>query len=224
MSNWRARRNLVFGFVITMALQLAGSQIVLPGWLRMFAGAIRQYREYTQSQSVLEVILNQIFGSTVKGSAAHVCAEILGFIAVMGCLPLLWKLRVEPCGKPAFAYATALVMAVTVLVVPMYAPYNQVLLLPSILVLVQRRAAFIAGASVRRFAYLFAGLTLGWQWLASFGLTAAYFLISPAAALERWQWPFFATFAIPVWIFVLNYFCAKDLRDRPNEVLSKSLV
>jgi hypothetical protein len=53
-------------------------------------------------------------------------------------------------------------------------------------------------------------LLVGWQWAASLGLTVVYLLISRARALAGWQWPFFATFALPVWVFALIFFYAQD--------------
>ena len=40
-SDWRARRKLVFGFALVMALLLAGAEVILPCWWRMFAAASR---------------------------------------------------------------------------------------------------------------------------------------------------------------------------------------
>jgi Glycosyltransferase family 87 len=55
LSDWRSRRRLLFGFGSVMALLLAGAEIILPGWWRMFAHALGQYHRYTQNQSVLLV-------------------------------------------------------------------------------------------------------------------------------------------------------------------------
>ena len=142
VSDWRARRRLVFGFGLVMALLLAGAEIVLPGWLGMFAAALGQYHRYTQNQSVLDQLVAWGFAG-----------KILALAAVVGCAFFLWKVRRRPGDAVEFGEAMALVMALTVLVVPMYAPYNQVLLVPAILVLVRDRAMFLSRSRVRRFAY-----------------------------------------------------------------------
>lgn len=188
LSDWRARRKLVFGVGLSLVLLLTGAEIVLPGWWRMFADAIRQYHQYTQNGSVLDQIIP--WGEAGK---------ILAVMAVLGCAFFLWKLRHELSDSEDFGRTVALVMALTVLVVPMYAPYNQVLLLPAILVLWRDRSRL----SGMRLGYMAGGLALAWQWIASLSLTAAYFLVSPDWALRRWEWPFFATFALPVLIFLL---------------------
>jgi hypothetical protein len=220
VSDWRARRNLVFGFGVVMALLLAGAEIILPGWWRMFVQAIGQYQQYTQNQSVLEVMLNQLLSPAAGGTVGRIGAQVLAAIAVLACGPMLWRLRREPANASGFGCATALVLALTVLVVPMYAPYNQVLLLPAILMLVRERGAFISRSRVRRWAYLVGVFLLGWQWVASLGLTATYWLASRDWALEGWKWPFFATFALPVWVFALIFFYVKDAPRRVQDLHS----
>jgi hypothetical protein len=209
VGDWRGRRRLVFGFGITMVLLLGGAEIILPGWWRMFAEALGQYRHYTQSQSVLEVMLNEIFGSAAGGVVGRVGGQILAAIAVLACVPVLWKLRGQAADASGFSCATALVLALTVMVVPMYAPYNQVLLLPAILLLVRERASFLLRSRARRLTYQLGAFVVGWQWVASLGLTATYWLLSRDLAFRGWEWPFFATFALPVWVFALIFFYVK---------------
>jgi hypothetical protein len=192
VSDWRARRRLVLGFGLVMALLLVGAEVILPGWLRMFAEAIGQYHRYTQNQSVLDQLVPWAFAG-----------KILSAVAVLACAFFLWKLRREPADTAEFGRATALVVALTVLVVPMYAPYNQVLLLPAILALVRDRTFFTSQSRGMRFGYLAGAFALAWQWIASLGLSGAYLLVSPAWALMVWKWPFFATFALPVLVFAM---------------------
>ncbi len=208
VGEWRARRKLALGFGLTMALLLAGAEIILPGWWRMFAEAIGKYHQYTHNQSVLEVMVNGIFGSFAGGTVGRLGGQVLSAIAVLACVPVLWKLRREGAETSGFSVATALVLALTVLVIPMYGPYNQVLLLPPILLLIRERA-FMSHSRVRRLAYGIGAILLGWQWIASLGLTLIYLLASRAWALGGWKWPFFATFALPVWVFALMFFQAQ---------------
>ncbi|MGA8761288.1 MAG: glycosyltransferase 87 family protein [Candidatus Sulfotelmatobacter sp.] len=218
-SDWRARRKLVFGFGLVMALLLAGAEILLPGWWRMFAAAIGQYHQYTQNQSVLEVLINEVLGPVASGTVGRIGGRILAAIASLACGLVLCKLRRERADASGFGCATALALALTVLVVPMYAPYNQVLLLPAILLLVRKRAAFLSGSKARCFGYVAGAFALGWQWGASLCLTGIYFLASRASALDGWKWPFFATFALPVWIFALTFFYVQDELRRAQDRL-----
>jgi len=192
MSDWRVRRRLAFGFALVMALLLAGAQVVLSGWLRMFVEGIQQYHRYTQNQSVLDMLVPWAFSGKILAAGA-VCA----------CIFFLLKLRGRPADTDEFGRALALVMALTVLVVPMFAPYNQVLLLPAILVLARDRAWFTARSRALRFVYLAGAFALTWQWIASLTLSGAYLFVSREWALSGWKWPFLATFTLPVLVFIL---------------------
>jgi hypothetical protein len=191
VSDWPGRRKFLLGFGFAMALLLAGAEIVLPGWWRMFADALRQYHRYTQNQSVLDELVPW-WGA----------GKILAAGAVLGSAFVLWKIRRAPADSPQFGRAIALVMALTVLVVPMYAPYNQVLLVPAVLVLLRDRNRITSGSRALRFCYAAGVIALVWQWLASLGLSITFFF-APAVALDAWKWPFFATFALPVLVFAL---------------------
>jgi glycosyl transferase family 87 len=206
LSDWRSRRRLLFGFGLVMALLLAGAEIILPGWWRMFAHALGQYHRYTQNQSVLLVPWEY--------------SGILIAIAVLACGFYFWRLRGEPAEAGSFALATSLALALTVLVVPMYAPYNQVLLLPAILALVRDQTFFISRSRGVRFLYLTAGFALAWQWIASLTLSAAYLLGSRAWALSAWKVPFFATFSLPVFVFALIFLHVKDEPCRVQDIHS----
>lgn len=192
-SAWRARRKLVYGFGSVLTLLLIGAEILLPGWWRMFAQAISQYHQYTQSRSVLDELLPWAYAGKMAAAGALVLCAV----------PLL-KLRSRAVESAAFGRSLALVLALTVLVVPMFAPYNQVLLVPAILSLVRDRARFNSGSRMSYFLYVAGFLILAWQWFASAGLSAAYLLVSPAWAEGKWQLPFLTTFVVPVIIFGLN--------------------
>lgn len=190
--DWRRRRRLLFGFGLTMALLLAGAEILLPGWWRMFAEAVAQYHAYTQNQSVLDQLVPWAFAG-----------KILATLAILTSAFFLWQRLDAPADTTEFGRATALVMALTVLIVPMYAPYNQVLLAPAVLLLVRDRTLFTSGSRVFRFCYLAGACALAWPWIASLILSAAYLLVSPAWAVKEWTWPFYTTFAVPVLVFAL---------------------
>jgi len=200
VSDWPKRKRLLFGFGVTTAVLLAGAEVVLPGWWRMFAHAIGQYHRYTQNQSVLDQLVPWAFSG-----------KILAALAGLSSVFLLWKLRSQPADATDFGRAAAMVMALTVLVVPMYAPYNQVLLLPAILALVRDRIPLTSRSRAVRFLYVAGVFALAWQWIASVSLSGAYLLGSAAWALSGWKLPFFATFAVPVIVFALMFLDVQGL-------------
>jgi hypothetical protein len=200
VSDWQARRRFVVGFGAMMAVLLGGAEIILPGWWRMFAEAIAKYHRYTQNQSVLDQLVPWGFAG-----------KILAAVAVLGCVWFLRGLRREAASSSEFGRGIALVMALTVLIVPMYAPYNQVLLLPAVLGLARDWKLLVSGSRGMRSGYAAGGFALAWQWVACLGLSAIFFL-DPAVAMRGWKWPFFATFALPVLGFGLMLLDARNFK------------
>jgi hypothetical protein len=194
LSDWKARRRVVVGFTATMGILLIGAEIVLPGWWRMFLQAIRQYHEYTHNESVLDGIFNWMVG--------RFGGDVLIALAVLTAGIMLWTVRKQPANSPEFGRALALVLALTVLIVPMYAPYNQILLLPAILSLARDRTTLIVTSRAARIMYAATALALTWPWIASMGLTITW-LVSPVEALKMWILPFYATLTLPVLVFTL---------------------
>jgi hypothetical protein len=198
---WKSRRKLVLGFALTLALLLAGAQIILPGWWVLFASGMREYHRYTQNQSVLEVLL-----------PGALTGKIVAVVAVVACALTLAQARLTTAGKDQFDRAAALVMALTILVVPMCAPYNQVCLAPAVMVLVRDRSFFVSRSRGLRFAYVAGACALFWPWIASLGADFAYLFGSEKLALRGWWWPGMATFVFPVLVFVLMFLDVRAFR------------
>ncbi len=190
-SDWRLRRRFLFGFGLVMLLLLGGSQLLLPGWLRMFIEAIRQYHQYTQNQSVLVVLFGSIVG------------RILEAVSVILCAICIWPMRQEPTTTPVFGRAFALVLALTVLIVPMFAPYNQVLLVPAILALLQSEFIHEPILPAIRLARVVGGVLLVWPWIATVGLSLAYVWLTPVLREMVWPMPFYSNFMVPLFLFGL---------------------
>ncbi|MFZ0860528.1 MAG: glycosyltransferase 87 family protein [Candidatus Sulfotelmatobacter sp.] len=190
-SEWRSRRRFVFGFSLLMLLLLGGAQLLLPGWLRMFVDGIGQYHQYTQSQSVLTSLFGLILG------------WILGVICVLACALGVWGLRGEAASSAAFGRAIGLVLALTVVIAPMSALYNQVLLAPAILALLRsERSGDRILPAVRR-ARAVGYLLLVWPWIATVGLSLAYLWLTPELRQHVWPMPLYSSYMVPVFVFGL---------------------
>jgi hypothetical protein len=102
--------------------------------------------------------------------------------------------------------AFALIMALTVVVVPMFAPYNQVLLLPAILLLARSQALGHNDPTLPaiRLATMVGALLLGWPWIATLLLSAASPWLTPSARNSLWPMPFYSNFILPIFIFGLT--------------------
>jgi hypothetical protein len=190
-SDWRSRRRFAFGFGLMMLLLLGGAELVLPGWLRMFVGAIGQYHQYTQNQSLLTSLFGSVVGVT------------LGVLGSLGCVLCVWGQRLQPASSAAFGRCFALVLALTVVIVPMSALYNQVLLAPAILALVWSSSSGDSVLPAIRLARIIGGILLVWPWIAATGLTLVSLWLTAAWRDRLWPMPFYASFMLPVFVFGL---------------------
>jgi hypothetical protein len=204
---WRSRRRFVFGFALAMLMLFGGAHLVLPGWLRMFIEGIGQYHRYTQNQSVLVWLFGSIVG------------HILEALSVLACALCLWHMRREPPSSEAFGRAFSLVLALTVVIVPMFAPYNQVLLVPAILTLLRSENSAENKLPALRLAGFVTAILLVWPWIATAGLSLSYVWLTPDWRHRLWPMPVYSNFVVPVLIFglaLLNEWTtrAQSLRDR----------
>ena len=190
-SDWRSRRRFVFGFGVVMLLLLGGAQLLLPEWLRMFVEGIGQYRQYTHGQSVLSDLFGRVVG------------RILWVACVLTCAFYLWTLRRKPASSAEFGQAVGLLMALTVVVVPISAFYNQILLAPAILALLRSESVgdriLPAVRRARAIGYLF----LVWSWIATMGLSLAFLWLTPEMRQQVWPIPFYSSYMVPVFVFGL---------------------
>jgi hypothetical protein len=206
VTEWRSRRRFVFGFGLIMLLLLGGAELVLPGWLRMFFDAIRQYHQYTQNQSVLAVLFGSIAG------------KLLEVLSVLACALCLRSVRREPATTAAFGRSIAVVLALTVVIVPMFAPYNQILLAPAILALLLSGTSGEPILPAIRLARAVGGFFLLWPWIATLALSASYVWLTPAIRQKVYLTPFLANFMLPMFVFGLALLkvwmnSARNLRD-----------
>jgi hypothetical protein len=190
-SDWRGRRRLVFGFGLAMILLFVGAQLILPGWLTMFVEGIGEYHRYTQNQSVLTSLFGVIAG------------WVLAAACVLACALCLWKLRGESASTMAFGRGIGLVLALTVVIAPMTAPYNQVLLAPAILTLLRSESSGERALPAVRWARIVGYFLLAWPWIATLGLTLAYVWVTPGLRDRVWPIPLYTSLMVPLFVFGL---------------------
>lgn len=183
VSSWKSRQRLAWGFGVTLALLVGGGEIVLPGWIGRFQVALAAYRRYTGG-SLVELLAGRALSTVVTGLLLFALAA------------LCWKMRREPAESEAFGFCLVVVLAVTVLIIPMFAPYNQLLLLPGLL-LALRYWKELGDGWPGRLVYATAAAVIGWQWLGSLALMLAS-VILPASALQPlWALPLYTIAVIP---------------------------
>lgn len=198
-SDWRRRQIFVWSFGLTTAIFLAAAEYVLPGWLGRFREAVAAYQQYTGGAgSLLDVLATPALGKVIAGAAVIA-------VASTG-----WRVRRVSHDSAAFGTMLALVLAVTLVIVPTFAPYNQVLLLP---------AGFLIAASwtklwnrnrLARAACGVALLVVFWPWLASCGLMVGSLFLTPSSVQRAWAAPLYTSLGIPLVVLGLLALCAID--------------
>lgn len=191
-SDWRRRQNLVWGFGFTMAVFLAASEYVLPGWIGRFRDAVAAYRQYSGgAESVLEVLLTPWLG------------KALAVLILMALAVACWQMRRIRADAVSFNLLLVLVLAATVVVVPKAAPYNQVLLLPGVLFVVQHWRVLWSKSRLARLTAAISGLVIIWPWLAALALTVASLFLPAESVQKAWVVPVCTSLAIPPAVLLL---------------------
>ena len=192
VSEWYARKRFVLGFSLAMVALLAGAQLILPGWIGQFRNALVAYRQYTGGGgSVLEVLITPAPG------------KLLAVGMVLALIVVCWKMRHVLANSRQFSCTTALVLAVTATVIPMTAPYNQLLLLPGVYLLVGDNDFLEKKSPFPLAVFFVCVLLIIWPWLAAAGLSLASGFL-PATTVQRaWAVPLYTSLAIPLAVVAL---------------------
>jgi hypothetical protein len=191
LSDWRKRWPLLISFGIVMASLLVGAELVLHGWMSKFLVALRAYTQYTNAESVLTSTLGMVVGLLITAILLLLLARVAG------------RFRRHPADSPEFALTTVLVLGVTMVIIPSISGYNQVMLLPAILLLVKDWRLIFRMGPAARFLYLVVAAMVIWPWLAAVVLSLLVIGGHPQAAQNHWTIPVYTTIMIPFGIMAL---------------------
>ena len=186
LGDWRRRYRLAVSFLATMTVLVAASEWYLPHWIPRFWRAIHEYEHYTASASVMD----NLFGAPWSWAL-----ELLACAAVMG---VCWKERRRAASTGSFVFTLSLALATTILIVPTCANYNQVLVIPALLVLAKERRTIWRRSIANRALFVLTGSLVLWPWLSSTALAGLSFVL-PQPTVERgWAIPFWTVIQIPM--------------------------
>jgi hypothetical protein len=190
-ADWKRRYRLASSFLVSMTVLVASSEMSLPHWIPRFWQAIQEYQRYTGATSVLDKMASPFVGL----SAALLSLAMTGLVC--------WKERKGFADSEAFARVLCLVLAVTVLVAPTAAPYNQILLLPAMLLLARDWRTIGLGSVAGTFLMVLAAALTTWPWITSILLAALSFVMRPEVAQRFWTVPFWTVWLNPVAVAAL---------------------
>ena len=187
VGNWKERQRLLGSFAAAMILLVLGGEFLLPGWLREFRAASAAYYLYTGGgRSVLDVALTPLWGRVVS-------VILLGTVVVLVC-----QIRHSAADTAEFRWARSVVMAATLVVVPMFAPYNQLLLLPALLWILQHIHALWKESLLSRGLVTLTAVAVFWPWLAAAALAVSLLFLPSSVVEKAWTLPLFTSLGIPV--------------------------
>jgi hypothetical protein len=199
---WAERERLVWSFAATMAALGLGSEALSPGWLREFIAAVHAYGTYATGPSILYIFL------------ASVVSRVIGAALLITLLGLGWKWRKCAAGSAEFGWALAWAAIVTVAIIPASA-YNQVLLIPPLLVLLAQRHVIGAMGAVPRALAKAAFVGQGWQWAAAVAVSLGSLLVSGERMRAAVHVPVYTLLAVPP-LTLLAVVSATLSRSRPS--------
>jgi Glycosyltransferase family 87 len=195
-SDFKRRWKFAAAFVFALIVLVSAGQLLLPGWIREFILAMQDYLSYNPSKTLLDGLLGHGFAVVVE--------FLLVAVTVLTC----WRARLSLAGSTEFSRVTALVLAVNVLVIPSIAPYNQLLLLPGVFLVVRGWNQSQKAHSAVRIVRGTAAAYMAWYWISVSALTIASFF-TPAEQ-RYWMAPLWASIVLPfllsVCLALLIYF------------------
>lgn len=187
LGNWRRRQSFAWSFVISFIVLIGASQALLPGWVARFRNAAHAYWQYTGGgKSVLDLVL------------PSVASKALSAILLVTLFLWLWRARHSPPETPHFRWSLALVCSVTLVVIPTYAPYNQLLLLPSLIAVWEEIPAMARKGVVARLLLVLAGFALLWPWFSALALCVARLFLAAQVVQQAWAIPLYTSLHIPL--------------------------
>jgi len=202
IGNWRERQRLVWSLALTMAALVAGGEFLLPGWIHKFRIAAAEYWQYTGGgNSVLDVELTPLWGRVAS----------LALVAVL--FYFMWQLRRAASGSGDFCWTMALVMATTLAVIPMFAPYNQLILLPGLMAAAYSIRPLWKGGALACFLVIMTALAVLWPWLAAAGLVTSLAFLPGTVVQRAWVLPLVTNFAIPILLLILLLASGRTMRE-----------
>ena len=203
-SDLRQRWRFLGSLGVTLALLLAASEYILPGWIGRFRDAIAAYRQYTGGAgSLLDVLTTPLLG------------KVIAAVAVVAVVGIGWQLRRVAADSAAFSAMLALVLTVTLMIVPSFAPYNQMFLLPAVFLIVRSWRKLWNPTWLPRAACVISALIVFWPWLASSGLMLASLLLPAMSVQSAWAAPLYTSLGIPIVVSGLLTMCVIDVLKSP---------
>lgn len=208
---WRSRWRLGFGFVATLVVLFSASEAIMPGWVSRWIDSFGPYLRYNDAAPLVITLFGNAVGRLLR----------VGIIAAVAAT--CWKQRHVDAKSPLFGLTLLLTMVSGLLVMPKWASYDQVLLLPTALWLVHNWRAFRGPVGMARNV---CALTMGWQWATALGVSLLA-LVSPELAEHFKVLPVATTLFLPAICLVTifgHFWCGIDREKMDTSIVKRSFT
>jgi hypothetical protein len=199
--DWKLRKRLAWSFAGTMIALVISAEAVLPGWVSRFANAVREYPAYGTDPTILRVLLPAWL------------ADSLEAVLIVFLIGICWRRRKVAVDSEQFGWALAWVCGVTLVILPKLAAYNQLLLIPALLVLARHYTKPLGAGFLSRTMTKAAFACQIWQWLAATALAATSFVVSAPRLRTVAQIPLYTLLGLPPLTVLALVF--STLKDNP---------
>jgi hypothetical protein len=207
--SWRSRQRFVWSFLATFGMLIIGGEILLPGWIGRFRSASAEYLRYAGRSSLLDLALTPAGG------------RVTAVVLVSAVAYVCWRWRQVPADSHPFRWGMALVLSALLTVIPTFAPYNQLLLIPPLLVLVENGRRFWNSTRLTRLCATLVGAVVLLPWLSAVGLDLAL-LFLPQRVVERaWVLPLWTSWAIPFPVLAAMALGAAQIAKEKNSAAGR---
>jgi hypothetical protein len=187
LGNWRERQRVLWSLAISMAVLVVAGELLLPGWITEFRAAMKDYYRYTGGGN-----------SLLNGFLPPIWARIASLLLVGMVLVFAWRSRRDGEETPAFQWLLCLTLSTTLVVIPMFAPYNQLLLLPGVMIALRARQELLQKSHLSQFFCWMTAASVGFPFLTAACLVIALAFLPGTTVQKAWGLPFYPSFAIPI--------------------------
>ncbi|MBZ5685179.1 MAG: DUF2029 domain-containing protein [Acidobacteriia bacterium] len=208
LGNWRERQRVLWSLVVSMAVLVVAGELLLPGWITEFRAAMKDYYHYTGGGN-----------SLLNGFLPPIWARVASVVLVGMVLFFAWRNRHASEETPAFQWLLCFTLATTLLVIPMFAPYNQLLLLPGVMMALRTRRELWRTSRFSKFFSCMTAGSIGFPFLAAACLVIALAFLPGTTVQKAWGLPFYPSFAIPITTYGLLLVSRNVLLDPDRAAL-----
>jgi hypothetical protein len=174
MGDWHKRWRLPTCFIATLAALVVAGEMLLPGWPGYFLAGLAAYRRYALPTSLLRMAVGDVLG------------EVLGGLIVLGILIFAWRNRKSRGDSQQFVFAVAAFFMVDLLALPLFTPFNQILLVLPAMLLIQN------WKTLPKLSQIVFVVSISWPWV-----IAAALLFFPPHLQSPSQLPLLPSFLVP---------------------------